>query len=146
MLLRSSILAGVAAIALVGFAQAASQPAPADMPSAQATTPPSTPSTAPSTPSTAPATDTAAPAPAQGIKLSEVQNPKATLRGAAVKDSKGDAIGEVKSVQIGSDGKVAAVNVTVGTKTVALKPDTLSYMQAENTLVSTQSKSEITTH
>ena len=142
MLLRSSILAGVATIALVGFAQAASQPAPADMPSAQATTAPSTPST---TPSTAPAAETTAPA-AQGIKLSEVQNPKTTLRGASVKDSKGDAIGEVKSVQIASDGKVAAVNVTVGTKTVALKADTLSYMQAENTLVSTQSKSEIVGH
>ena len=143
MLLRSSILAGVATIALVGFAQAASQPAPADMPSAQ--TAPSTPSSTPSTPSTAPAADTAAPA-AQGIKLSEVQNPKTTLRGASVKDSKGDSIGEVKSVQIASDGKVAAVNVTVGTKTVALKADTLSYMQAENTLISTQSKSEITAH
>ena len=144
MLLRSSILAGVATIALVGFAQAASQPAPADMPSAQ--TAPSTPSSTPSTtPSTAPAADTAAPA-AQGIKLSEVQNPKTTLRGASVKDSKGDSIGEVKSVQIASDGKVAAVNVTVGTKTVALKADTLSYMQADNTLISTQSKSEITAH
>ena len=146
MLLRSSILAGVATIALVGFAQAASQPAPADMPSAQTTTAPSTPSSTPSTtPSTAPAGETAAPA-AQGIKLSEVQNPKTTLRGAAVKDSKGDSIGEVKSVQIASDGKVAAVNVTVGTKTVALKADTLSYMQADNTLISTQSKSEITAH
>jgi hypothetical protein len=132
MLLRSSILAGVATLALIGFAQAAGPQAPADMPSAQTATPP--------------AAEVPAPAPAQGIRLSEVQNPKQTLRGASVKDSKGDAIGEVKSVQVGSDGKVAAVNVTVGTKTVALKADTLSYMQAENILVSTQSKAEIEAH
>jgi hypothetical protein len=133
MLLRSSILAGVATLALVGFAQAADQPAPADMPGAQTTTPATG----------GPGTE--APAPV-GIKLSEVQNPKTTLRGATVKDSKGDAIGEVKSVQVAADGKVSAVNVTVGTKTVALKADTLSYMQAENTLVSTQSKAEIQAH
>jgi hypothetical protein len=135
MLLRSSILAGVAAIALVGFAQAAGSQAPADMPSAQTATPP-----APT------AADPATPAPSAGIKLSEVQSPKTTLRGAAVKDAKGDAIGEVKSVQLAPDGKVAAVNVTIGSKTVALKADTLSYMQAENTLVSTQSKAEIEAH
>ena len=138
MLLRSSILAGVATLALVGFAQAADKPAPADMPGAQTTTAPATPATG------GPGTE--APAPVIGVKLSEVQNPKTTLKGAAVKDSKGDAIGEVKSVQLAPDGKVAAVNVTVGTKTVALKADTLSYMQADNTLVSTQSKAEIEAH
>jgi hypothetical protein len=130
MLLRSSILAGVATLALVGFAQAADKPAPADMPSGQTTTAPGGPGTE-------------APAAQTGIKLSEVQNPKTTLRGATVKDSKGDAIGEVKSVQVASDGKVAAVNVSVGTKTVALKADTLTFVQLENTLISTQSKAEI---
>lgn len=129
MLLRSSIIAGVAALSLVGFAQAA------DMPSAQAPAP---------TPTTAPAPEaTPAPAPAAGIKLDQVQNPKTTLRGAAVKDSKGDAVGEVKSVQLDTSGKVAAVNVGVGSKTIALKADTLTFVQAENTIVSTQSKAEI---
>lgn len=131
MLLRSIIIAGVAAIALAGVSQAA----PSDMPSSQTTTTPAPTST------TMPA-----PAAAAGIDLNDVQNPKTTLRGASVKDSKGDAIGEVKSVQLGADGKVAAVNVSMGTKTVALKANTLSYMQAENTLVSTQTKSEIQTH
>jgi hypothetical protein len=131
MLLRSSILAGVAAIALVGFAQAAGPQAPADMPSAQTATPP-----APTSTDTMPAQST-------GINLNQVQSPKTTLRGASVKDSKGDAIGEVKSVQVDASGKVAAVNVTVGSKTVALKADTLTYMQAENTIVSTQTKAEI---
>ena len=136
MLLRSSILAGVAMFALAGFAQAASQTAPADMPSSQ------TPSgAAPTTTAPMPADQTHQAGPT--IKLSEVQNPKTTLRGASVKDSKGDSIGEVKSVQLAPDGKVAAVNVTVGTKTVALKADTLSYAQADNTLISTQTKAEI---
>jgi len=125
--LRSSIIAGVATLAFVGFAQAA------DMPSTQAPTP----TTAP------PPAETMAPAPAAGIKLDEVQNPRQTLRGAAVKDSKGDAIGEVKSVQLDAAGKVAAVNVGVGSKTVALKADTLTFVQAEKTLISTQSKAEI---
>lgn len=132
MLLRSSIIAGVATLALVGFAQAA------DLPSSQA------PTTTPA-PMPAPTVNTMTPAHA-GIKLDKIQNPKQTLRGAAVKDSKGDAIGEVKSVQLDAGGKVTAVNVGVGTKTVALKADTLTFMQAENTLVSTQSKSEIEAH
>jgi len=137
MLLRSSIIAGAAALALVGFAQAAGS---ADMPSAQTTTAPSPTST---TPPPAPAAETTAPAPAVGISLNEVQNPKQTLRGAAVKDSKGDAIGEVKSVQLDPAGKVAAVNVSINGKNVALKADTLTYMQAENTLVSSQAKADI---
>ena len=135
MLLRSSILAGVALLALAGFAQAAGQTAPADMPSSQ------TPSGAAPSAAPMPADQTQQTGPT--IKLSEVQNPKTTLRGATVKDSKGDSIGEVKSVQLAPDGKVAAVNVTVGTKTVALKADTLSYAQAQNTLISTQTKAEI---
>ena len=141
MLLRSSIIAGAAAFALVGFAQAAGPAAPADMPSAQTTTAPAPTATTPP-----PAAETTAPAPAAGIKLNDVQSPKTTLKGAAVKDSKGDAIGEVKSVQLDAGGKVAAVNVSIGGKNVALKADTLTYMQAENTLVSTQSKAEIEAH
>jgi len=130
MFLRSSILAGVAAIAFAGFVQAA------DMPSSQTT--PTTPATSTEMPGPAPA--------ATGINLNDVQSPKTTLRGASVKDSKGDAVGEVKSVQLAADGKVAAVNVKVGTKTVALKAETLTYMQADNTLISTQTKAEIQAH
>ena len=129
MLLRSSILAGVAALALAGFAQAAGQTAPADMPSSQ-----TAPGATPMTPET--------PAPAAAIKLSEVQNPS-TLKGAKVQDAKGEAVGEVKSVKLGNDGKVVALNVTVGTKTVALQAETLTYAQADNTIISTQTKAEI---
>ncbi|MBI1212580.1 MAG: hypothetical protein GC190_14040 [Alphaproteobacteria bacterium] len=132
MLLRSSILAGVAAIALAGLAQAADPQAPSDM-STQSATPPTS-------------TSTEMQAPAAGVALDQVQNPKTTLKGATVKDSKGDAIGEVKSVRLDTGGKVAAVDVKMGSKTVALNANTLSYMQAENTLISTQSKAEIQGH
>jgi hypothetical protein len=81
--------------------------------------------------------------PATGMSLNDVQSPKTTLKGAKVQDSKGEAVGEVKSVQLGADGKVAAVNVEVGGKTVALKAETLTYAQADNTLHSTQTKAEI---
>lgn len=81
--------------------------------------------------------------PLAGVALSEVKNPRTTLKGAKVKDVKGEAIGEVKSVRLGSDGKVAAVNVAVGAKTVALQPATLTYVQAENTIASQQTKEEI---
>ena len=93
----------------------------------------------------APATQGAATSPAPvGIAIAEVENPKTTLAHATVKDVKGEAVGEVKSIRVGKDGKVAAVNVTVGKRTYALKPDTLTYMQAENTITSQQSKAEIT--
>jgi hypothetical protein len=78
-----------------------------------------------------------------GIPLDQVQNPEQTLSNAAVKDSKGEAIGEVKSVSMSSDGKVQGVNVGIGSRTVALKADNLTYMQAENSIVTTQSKDEI---
>jgi hypothetical protein len=86
------------------------------------------------------APSTAAPA---AIALTEVENPKQTLVGAVLKDAKGESVGEVKSVRVAKDGKVASVGVTVGKRTVALKPDTLTYVQAENTVVSQQSKAEL---
>ena len=84
------------------------------------------------------------PAPAAGgIKLSEVKNPKATLANATVKDSKGEAVGEVKSVKVAGSGKLTSIRVAVGTRIVALKLSTLTYDQAENTITSQQSKAEI---
>ena len=129
MFLRSSILAGVAALALAGFAQA--QPGPT---SAGTMPPPQIP------PNAAPQT-TVAPTP--GTSLKDVQTPKTTLRGAKVQDAKGEMVGEVKSVELTPDGKVAAVNVDVAGKIVTLKADTLTYAQLNNTLISTQTKAEI---
>jgi hypothetical protein len=82
-------------------------------------------------------------APAAGTPLTDVQNPQTTLAKASVKDSKGEAIGEVKSVSMTADGKIDVVNVGIGTRTVALKPDGLTYQQAENTIMTTQTKEEI---
>jgi hypothetical protein len=160
--LRSKALTGVAMIALLAgcgmfksdnsspsasssSSEVASNTAPSTVPSANE--PPMTKTSpveggAPASASTA-APQGAAPAATAGIALSEVENPKQTLAKATVKDVKGEAVGEVKSIRVGKDGKVAAVNVTVGKRTVALKPDTLTYVQAENTIQSQQSKDEI---
>jgi hypothetical protein len=88
-------------------------------------------------------TNTIATAPTAPIPLAQVANPKQTLAGATVKDSTGAKIGEVKSVRLTSDGKVASVSVGVGTRTVALQPSRLKYVQAENTITSDQSRAEI---
>jgi hypothetical protein len=129
MRLRSSILAAAAALALSGFAQA--QPGPGAGGTMPAPTIP---------PNTMPQTTTA---PATGTSLKDVQTPKTTLRGARLQDAKGETIGEVKSVELTPDGKVAAVNADVGGKIVTLKADTLSYAQLTNTVISTQTRAEI---
>jgi hypothetical protein len=119
--LRSKLVLSVASIALVGGLSAIAQ---AEVPAAPA----------------APA----ATAPAAGQPLTEVQNADKALIGAKVQDSKGEAVGEVKSVKLGPDGKVASIDVSVGTKTFALQADSLTYAQADNTLTSAQTKAEIT--
>lgn len=119
--LRSKMVLGAATFALAcGLAQAADP----------AVTP-------------APATPAMKPAPAAGTPLIDVQNPKQTLVGAKVKDNKGEALGEVKAVKLGPDGKIASVDVGMGAKTVALNADSLTYAQADKTLTSAQTKAEI---
>ena len=118
--LRSKLVAGAAAIALGLASQAAWAADPMGGPGAP----------------------TAAPSAATGTPLNDVQNQQ-TIVGAKVKDNKGEAVGEVKSVKLGADGKIASVNVAVGSKTIALKADGLSYAQADNTLTSQQSKADI---
>jgi hypothetical protein len=65
------------------------------------------------------------------------------LAGATVKDRAGQSIGEVRAVRMTPDGKIAAVTIDTGARTVALQPTRLKYVQAENTVVSDQSKAEI---
>jgi hypothetical protein len=123
--LRSKLTLGVATATLVcGIAMSASAQAPAEP-------------AAPPAPATMPA-------PAAGQPLTDVQNANTTLVGAKVKDSKGEAVGEVKSVKLGPDGKVASVDVTVGKRTIALEASSLTYAQADNSLTSAQTKAEIT--
>lgn len=120
--LHSKLVLGVASVALAGGLSIAAQ--------AQAADP-------------APADPMTTPAPAAGQPLTEVQNANTALVGAKVQDSKGEAVGEVKSVKLGPDGKVASVDVAVGTRTIALQADSLTYAQADNTLTSAQTKAEI---
>jgi hypothetical protein len=77
------------------------------------------------------------------VPLAQVRDPQQVLAGATVKDRAGQAIGEVSAVRMTPDGKIAAVTVATGTRTVALQPSRLKYVQAENTLVSDQTKAEI---
>jgi sporulation protein YlmC with PRC-barrel domain len=120
--LRSKLVLGVASIALVSGLSVAAQAQVADP---------------------APAGPMTTPAPTAGQPLTDVQNANKTLLGAKVQDSKGEALGEVKSVKLGPDGKVASVDVKIGTKTVALQANSLTYAQANNTLISAQTKAEI---
>ncbi len=83
--------------------------------------------------------NTIAAAPLAPIPVAQVSNPKQTLAGATVKDDAGAKVGEVKAVRLTADGKVASVSVSVGTRTVALQPSRLKYLQAENTITSDQS-------
>lgn len=89
----------------------------------------------------APASQTA-PNVSVGVPVAEVRNPQ-SLKGVEVKDRAGQSIGEVQAVRLTADGKIAAVTVDTGTRTVALQPARLKYVQAENTVVSDQSKAEI---
>lgn len=77
------------------------------------------------------------------IPLAQVRDPQQVLAGATVKDRAGQSIGEVRAVRMTSDGKIAAVTIDTGARTVALQPTRLKYVQAENTVVSDQSKAEI---
>jgi len=100
--------------------QAMNEPAPAD----QVTTTDSTAQTA-------------------AIPLSDVENPEQTLASKPVKDSKGEAIGEVQSVALNADGTVQMVTVKTPTATVAMDASDLKYAQADSTIISDKSKEEI---
>jgi len=66
------------------------------------------------------------------IPLSDVQNPEQTLVAKQVKDTKGEAIGEVQMV-----------TVNTGSSTIALNANDLKFAQADNTIISDKSKAEI---
>lgn len=126
--LRSMLLAGAAAFAIAGYANAQAGGSPgAVMPQVP--------------PNTAPTATQGVPAPS--ASLDTVQSPRTTLAGAKVRDAKGEAVGEVKTVTLDVNGKVSAVDVSVGGKMVVLKADTLTYVQADNTLISSQTRAEI---
>jgi sporulation protein YlmC with PRC-barrel domain len=86
---------------------------------------------------------TAADTQTAAIPLSDVENPEQTLARKPVKDSKGEAIGEVQSVAMNADGTVQMVTVKTATSTVAMDAGDLKYAQADSTIISEKSKEEI---
>lgn len=124
--LRSKLALGAATFAVVGGLGFAAQ---------AADTQAAGPGVAQPAPAATPAVD--------ATPLSDVQNANSTLVGAQVKDSKGEAVGEVKSVKLDADGKVASINVAVGSRTVALQADSLTYASADKTITSSQTKADI---
>ena len=86
---------------------------------------------------------------AAGSRVGDVANPQATLATAAVKSSMGEAVGEVRSVTMASNGKATAVNVevagflNVGERVVAIGADRLTYLKDRKILVVALSKAEI---
>lgn len=86
---------------------------------------------------------------AAGLNGIDVPNPAATLSTAAVKTADGQAIGEVRSVVVGPNGKADAVIVevggflNVGERAVSINAKTFTYLKDRNILVASLSKSDI---
>ncbi len=160
---RTFALGGAAAVALAGmlsvtpvFAHTSHPATPEEMQqtdalnaqalaNAQAGTPTAAPAPM-TTAAAAPTTDTAmAPAPAAGATPLKSLASLPALNNAAVQASDGTAIGTVKDVVTGSDGKPSIVDVALAdnSKTVALSAGELSYDASRNLLVASLSNEEI---
>lgn len=86
---------------------------------------------------------------ASGVNGEDVANPEATLSTAAVKTSSGQALGEVRSVVVGADGKADAVIVevggflNVGERAVSIEANKFTYLKDRNILVASVAKSDV---
>ncbi len=86
---------------------------------------------------------------AAGTNAENVDNPETTLATAAVKTSSGDAVGEVRSVVVGPDGKADAVIVevggflNVGERAVSIDAKKFTYLKDRNLLVAALARSDI---
>jgi trimeric autotransporter adhesin len=102
------------------------------------------PATSPQGASTANATNAAAQA-----SLDTVSNPKSTLASAKVENASGQQIGQVKRVNVGSNGKTQAVDIVVQgangstSKTVRVDANDLSYDKDNNVLVTPLSQDQL---
>jgi hypothetical protein len=78
-----------------------------------------------------------------------VPSPATTFSTAGVKTSSGEALGEVRSVVVGPDGKADAVIVevggflNVGERTVSIEAKRFTYLKDRNILVGALDKSEV---
>lgn len=86
---------------------------------------------------------------ADGLNAKDVPNPPTTLSTAAVKTSSGEALGEVRSVVVGPDGKAEAVVVevggflNVGERAVSIDASKITYLKDRNILVAAVDKSAV---
>ena len=86
---------------------------------------------------------------AKGQRASDVSNPQTTLASATVENDKGESLGQIKSVTVGSDGKAQAVNIEIasvggaGNKTVAVDASKFTYLPDHNVLVASLAKSDL---
>lgn len=86
---------------------------------------------------------------AAAVPLSSIDHPAEELRDAAVKNTAGEALGEVDSVVLNTDGSPQAVNVEVGgflgvgERVVPLKATQMVYLEQRDILVTTASKAEV---
>jgi cytoskeletal protein RodZ len=86
---------------------------------------------------------------ASGVNGEDVANPEATLSTAAVKTSSGQALGEVRSVVVGPDGKADAVIVevggflNVGERAVSIEANKFTYLKDRNILVASVAKTDV---
>jgi PRC-barrel domain len=84
-----------------------------------------------------------------GLGAKDVPNPATTLSTASVKTTDGQALGEVRSVVVGPDGKASAVVVevggflNVGERGVSIDATKLTYLKDRNILVAALAKSDV---
>jgi cytoskeletal protein RodZ len=86
---------------------------------------------------------------AAGISAEDVPNPQTALSTAAVRTSSGQALGEVRSVTVGTDGKADAVVIevggflNVGEHPVSIEAKKFTYLKDRNILVAAVTKSDV---
>ena len=86
---------------------------------------------------------------AAGINATDVPSPATTLSTAAVKTSNGQALGEVRSVTVGPNGKADAVIVevggflNVGERAVSIEAKKFTFLKDRNILVGSVTKAEV---
>jgi hypothetical protein len=84
-----------------------------------------------------------------GVPLTAIQEPARALPAMPVETSKGEQLGEVRSVDVGSDGVLRTVTVAtrgwfgLTTVTATLNAEDLVYLRERNSLVSRLTQTEI---
>ena len=84
---------------------------------------------------------------AKGQRASDVSDPQTALASASIENDKGESLGQIKSVTVGSDGKAQAVNIEVASgaanKIVAVDATKFTYLPDHNVLVAELTKADL---